>query len=141
MFTKTSANLTIQEAQKILGAFNSINSHPSNSILNKTLIQQALLLLAQFSDYQILGICADTLAQGYLALKTYTAALGYEAALDVDSVAGPVYLKFNSQTGLCRLDSRSGKYHGVLVSYQSSHLGGVNEMYGHLPLDLFVSIS
>ncbi|MDP5017066.1 MAG: DUF1824 family protein, partial [Dolichospermum sp.] len=29
-------------------------------------------------------------------------------------------------------------HRGVLVSCQSYQEGGVNEMYGHLPLDLFV---
>jgi hypothetical protein len=39
---------------------------------------------------------------------------------------------------LCYLDSYAGHHRGVLVSCQSYQEGGVNEMYGHLPLDLFV---
>ena len=51
---------------------------------------------------------------------------------------GPVYIKLNGKNGLCYLDSYSGHHRGVLVSCQSYQEGGINEMYGHLPLDLFV---
>jgi len=136
MSTQYSTNLTVEEAQKILKGFNCIESKPV-AASEKALIREALLLLASFSDYQILGVCADTSAQGLLALKTYSEALGYEAILDLTPVQGSVYIKFNPKTGLCYLDSYSGKHRGVLVSYQSSQQESINEMYGHLPLDLF----
>lgn len=136
MSTQASVNLTVQEARLILGAFNTSSQTPEAP--NNALTRQALLLLAQHSDYQILGVCADTPGQGSLALKTYAAALGYEATPDINSVAGSVYIKFNPRTGLCQLDSRPGKYRGVLVAYQSSQPEGINELYGHLPLDLFM---
>ena len=104
----------------------------------KALIRQALLLLTELSDYQILGICADTAAEGLTALKTYSEALGYQPTLDLASIDGSVYIKFNPKTGLCYLDSYRGTHRGVLVSCQSAYEGGINEMYGHLPLDLFV---
>ncbi|HEY9904636.1 MAG TPA: DUF1824 family protein, partial [Candidatus Sericytochromatia bacterium] len=75
--------------------------------------------------------------QGLLALKTYAKALGYEPNLDLASIDGPVYIKFNPNIGLCYLDSYTGTHRGVLVSYQSSEQGEINDMYGHLPLDLF----
>ncbi len=128
--------LTLEEAQKILGQFNCTNPNPE-WLAGKVVIQAAVLLVARCSDYLILGICADTVAQGSMALKTYAAALGYEATVDTVSIEGPVYIKFNPQTGLCYVDSRFSKYRGVLVSYQSSDPGGINQMYGHLPLDLF----
>ncbi len=136
MSTQKSTNLTIEEAQKVLKNFSCLETNTVTSA-EKALIREALLLITSCSDYQILGICADTTAQGLLALKTYAAALGYEAKLDLTPVAGSVYIKFNPQTGLCYLDSYSGKHRGVLVSCQSSQYDSINEMYGHLPIDLF----
>lgn len=127
--------ITVAQAQKILKDFDCLNE--SITVSEKALIREALLLLVSLSDYQMLGICADTTAQGLLALKSYTEALGYEANLDLAEIEGSVYLKFNSKTGLSYLDSYTGKYRGVLVSCQSSEPGAINEMYGHLPLDLF----
>ena len=137
MSTKKSINLTVQEAQEILKPFNCIEGKTLSSESEKVLVRQALLLLAEHSDYQILGICASTLAQGLSALKTYSEAFGYQAPLELDSVDGPVYIKFNGHSGLFYSDSYTGEYSGVLVSCQSSDQEGINEMYGHLPLDLF----
>jgi hypothetical protein len=138
MSTQNSVNLTVQEAQKLLKPFNCTEGKSINSASEKALIQQALLLLTNLSDYQILGICADTAEQGLFALKTYSEALGYDPTLDLSSVDGPVYIKFNPKSGLCYLDSYTGTHRGVLVSCQSVYDGGINEMYGHLPLDLFL---
>lgn len=136
MFSQNQIKLTVEQAQKILKEFNCVENK-SIAVSEKALVREALLLIASLSDYQILGICADTTAQGLLALKTYSEALGYEADLDLTGVEGSVYIKFNSKTGLCYLDSYTGKHRGVLVSCQSSESGAINEMYGHLPLDLF----
>jgi len=129
--------LTVPTAQNFLGQFNA-HTQPNNPAFSRELLRQAILLLAQFSDYQILGICADTAAQGYMALKTYAAALGYDVTPGTATVDGPVYIKFNPHTGYY-LDSRFSKQRGVLVSYQSAYVGGINETYGHFPLDSFVS--
>lgn len=134
-----STNLTVQDAQALLKPFNCIENKSINSESEKALIQQALLLLAKHSDYQILGICADTIKQGLLALKTYAEVLGYQPPLQLEAIEGSIYLKFNPKSGLCYLDSYTGTHRGVLVSYQSAYEGGMNEMYGHLPLDLFIS--
>jgi hypothetical protein len=138
MSTQNSANLTVQEAQELLKPFNCVEGKSVTSESEKALIRQALLLLTELSDYQILGICADTAAEGLTALKTYSEALGYQPTLDLASIDGSVYIKFNPKTGLCYLDSYTGTHRGVLVSCQSAYEGGINEMYGHLPLDLFV---
>lgn len=130
-------NLTVQEAHKILKAFDCINNNTA-STPNKALIREALLLTTDFSDYEILGICADTAEQGILALKSYADALGYEPNLNIGAIAGPIYIKFNPKTNLCYIDSYQGNHRGVLVSCQSAYDGGVNEMYGHLPIDLFL---
>lgn len=138
MSTQNSTNLTIQDAQKLLKLFNCLEPKSVNSESEKALIREAILLLAKHSDYQILGICADTAEQGLLALKTYSQALGYKPNLDLASVDNSIYIKFNPNTGLCYLESYTGAYRGVLVSYQSSEEGEINEMYGHFPLDLFL---
>jgi|SRR4028118_409450 hypothetical protein len=138
MSTQNSTNLTVQEAQELLKPFNCVEGKSVTSESEKALIRQALLLLTELSDYQILGICADTAAEGLTALKTYSEALGYQPTLDLASIDGSVYIKFNPKTGLCYLDSYTGTHRGVLVSCQSAYEGGINEMYGHLPLDLFV---
>ena len=142
MNTQNPPNLSVQEAQKILKAFSSIDTKSVDSESEKTLIRQALLLLISKSDYQNLGICADSVAQGFLALETYLKALGYKATLDradITSFIGPVYIKFNTQKESYYLDSYIGKYRGVLVSCQSSQDESINGTYGHLPLDLFAS--
>ncbi|NET58890.1 MAG: DUF1824 family protein [Symploca sp. SIO2E6] len=130
-------NLTVQEAQELLKPFNCIENKSIDSESEKALIRQALILLTNHSDYQILGICADTVTQGLSALKTYSEALGYQPNFDLDPIDGSVYIKFNPNSGLCYLDSYTGTHRGVLVSCQSAYEDGINDMYGHLPLDLF----
>ncbi|NEP58166.1 MAG: DUF1824 family protein [Symploca sp. SIO2G7] len=132
-----STHLTIQEAQELLKPFSCIENKSIDSEAEKALIRQAVLLLTEHSDYQILGICADTAAQGLLALKTYSEALGYQPNLDLTPIDGSVYIKFNPNSGLCYLNAYTGEDRGVLVSYQSAYEDGINDMYGHLPLDLF----
>lgn len=137
MSTQNSTNLTVQSAETLLKSFNCLE--PKSVIESgKAQIRQALLLLSEHSDYQIFGICADTTEQGLLALKTYASALGYEPNCNFATVEGAIYLKFNPITKLCYLESYTGSHRGVLVSFQSSEVGDINEMYGHLPLDLFV---
>lgn len=131
-------NLTVKEAHNILKAFDCTKNNTA-STTNKALIREALLLTTDFSDYEILGICADTAEQGMLALKSYADALGYEPNLNIGAIAGPIYIKFNPKTNLCYIDSYQGNHRGVLVSCQSAYDGGINEMYGHLPLDLFLA--
>lgn len=131
-------NLTTTEAKKILNKFNCLDIAPILKPSEKELVRQALILFTKLSDYQILGICADTATEGLLAMRTYSHALGYEVPIDLPVVEGPVYIKLNGKNGLCYLDSYAGHHRGVLVSCQSYEEGGINEMYGHLPLDLFV---
>lgn len=138
MNQQNQTNLTLQDAKKILNKFNCVDVAPPIKSSEKTLICQALNLLTELSDYRILGICADTQAEGMLAMKTYSLALGYQPPNNLPTIEGPVYIKSNGKNGLCYIDSYSGHHRGVLVSFQSYSPGGINEMYGHLPLDLFV---
>ncbi|QSJ20030.1 DUF1824 family protein [Nostoc sp. UHCC 0702] len=138
MSTPNHPNLTTAEAKKILNKFNCLDIAPILKSSEKALTRRALILITSLSDYQILGICADTAEEGILAMKTYSHAFGYEAPSNLPTVEGPVYIKLNGKNGLCYLDSYSGHHRGVLVSCQSYDEGGINELYGHLPLDLFV---
>jgi hypothetical protein len=135
-----STSLTLEAAHACLKQFDCLQHHavtPSEPAV----IRQALQLVANQSDYQLLGICADTFAEGYQALETYAEALGYARTFSLEPIAGPVYIKFNPKSGLCYVDSYIGEHRGVLVSCQSAYDAGINDMYGHLPLDLFVQPS
>ena len=137
MTSSNSTSLDVAEAKKILEPFNCINSAIINSEAEKAKVREAVLLVAENSDYQMLGICAGSPEEGLAALQTYTEALGYQTSLDMTGVEGPIYIKFNPKSGLSYFSSYEGDYRGVLVSCQSSDEDGINEMYGHLPLDLF----
>jgi Domain of unknown function (DUF1824) len=138
MTSQNQRNFTLQDAKKILNKFNCVDIAPAIKSSEKPLIREALLLFTSLSDYQILGICADTAEEGLSAMRTYSLALGYEPPSDLPVIEGPVYIKLNGKNGLCYLDSYAGHHRGVLVSCQSRVQGGINEMYGHLPLDLFL---
>jgi hypothetical protein len=101
--------------------------------------RSALLWAVENSDIQILGICADNSAQGQTALQNYLSAFASQFMPEVPSIEadGPLYIKFNPKTRNCTAEGYSGDYRGVLVSCQSEYEGDVNEMFGHLPLDLF----
>ncbi len=131
------SDLTVEAAQALLKDFNCIAGKLVTSEAEKMLIRQAVLVVGHFSDYQILGICADTATQGIATLASYAKALGYQPNLDLTSVDGAVYIKFNPVTSLCYLNPYSGEHRGVLVSCHSPESGVVNDIYGHLPLDLF----
>ena len=132
---------SLQAAHTLLKAFDCLIPKAIASETERQQVQQALLEVAKHSDYQILGICADTTEQGYQALKSYATALGYEAIGAVEpeakDLAGAIYLKFNPNLGSCYLAPYEGSHRGVLVSCQSAYEAGLNEMYGHLPADLF----
>ena len=98
-----------------------------------------LLWLNEISEYQTLGICADTLADAKAALKGYVAALSQPIQVDMDDREGPVFIKFNTLKNAWYLDDYSGGSRGVLVTYHTSEpeLDEVNGTYGPFPLDLF----
>lgn len=127
--------LDIDSACRLLRQFNCATQQPT--LTDRARLQEALQVVAEASDYQILGICADSLVEGVRALKAYTAALGYAPEADLAAIEGAVYIKFNPRSGLCYANTYSGSHRGVLVSCQSAEETDVNEMFGHLPLDLF----
>ncbi|MGJ3245934.1 MAG: DUF1824 family protein [Elainellaceae cyanobacterium] len=130
------SDLPLDDARQILKRFDCLtNSQVSAS--DKALIRRALRQVIPQSDHQILGICADDLQQGRAALHSYTEALGYSVSGDLTPVDGSVYIKFNPRSGLLYADTYTGEHRGVLVSCQSDDESGLNDMFGHLPLDLF----
>jgi Domain of unknown function (DUF1824) len=128
------SSLTPAEAHQILKQFDCFGSTVPES---SALVGRSLLLMASLSEHQMLGVCADTLAQGIQALANYSKALGYSPDPNLNPVEGAVYIKFNPMAGKCYASPYEGEHRGVLVSCQSSEEDGINEMYGHLPLDLF----
>ncbi len=132
-----SAPVSLTEAHQMLKRFDCLKPGVSLASGEGDRLRTALLTVAQHSDYQILGVCADSITQAEIALKQYAAALGYTVQLSLPKFAGPAYLKFNPKSGLCYADAYPGEHRGVLVSCQSAYADGLNEMYGHLPLNLF----
>jgi Domain of unknown function (DUF1824) len=133
---------SIQAAQQLLRQFMCIDLGASAEGLDLETVRAALQLVAQASEYQIFGICADDAAQGQQALHAYLAALGYAdrpAVADSENApsAGAIYIKYNPKLGRCHSDNYIGEHRGVLVSCQSAYEHEVNETFGHLPLDLF----
>ncbi|NJR67046.1 MAG: DUF1824 family protein [Leptolyngbyaceae cyanobacterium CRU_2_3] len=125
---------SLQEAHEILKQFDCTRK---GTAIEADRLRQALLLVASQSDYQILGICSETFTQGCQALQEYAQALGHTISLDLKPIDSVTYIKFNPKLGSCYVDTYNGEYRGVLVSCQSTSESGINEMYGHLPLNLF----
>ncbi|BAU14204.1 hypothetical protein LEP3755_47490 [Leptolyngbya sp. NIES-3755] len=126
--------MTRSEAETILRQF--ICTERSSEPLNYAAIREAVLIVADLSDYQILGICAETAEEGLKALSSYGSALKYEVP-ETRSIPGTIYIKFNPLTGGSYMKPYTGEHRGVLVSCQSAFDDGVNETFGHLPIDLF----
>ena len=136
------ASASLSAAHQLLKQWDCLHSQPE--AVSYTEVRDALRAVAAHSDNQILGICAGSLAEGQQALLAYAQALGY--SVDVTTLEQPgentteprsVYIKYNPKSGLCYADDYSGAHRGVLVSCQSAYESGINEMFGHLPLDLF----
>ena len=138
MSTPNHQHLTVSEAKNILIMFNCLDIATILKPSEKALVRRALIFVASISDYQILGICADNAEEALMAMRTYSHAFGHEVPANLATPDGPVYIKLNGKNGLCYVDSYAGHHRGVLISCQSYNEGGINEMYGHLPLDLFV---
>lgn len=105
----------------------------------KQAVRSNLLWLNEQSEYQTLGICADTVAEAESALKGYIMALSQPIRVDIPAQEGAVFLKFNTLKNAWYLDGYSGESRGVLVTFHTSEseLEDVNGTYGPFPLDLF----
>ena len=129
----------VAEAQKFLRTYSQEANRDNRDPQIFDRIRDAIEWIKKHSEYQILGICAENYEEGIFALQTYCLALDYETPLDFDLIKGAVYIKFNPKTQLRYISPYVGRERGVLVSCQSPQSDGINELYGHFPLDLFRS--
>ena len=130
----------IQDAENILKQYSCAEFSSIASDFEAEKVREALLLVVRESEYQMLGICANSMTEGLTALEHYLDALGYSVTFELDSLApveGAVYIKFNGRTQSFYVSPYLEKYRGVLVSCQSTEPGSINGTYGHFPLDLF----
>ncbi|GAB4144114.1 MAG: hypothetical protein Fur0046_21480 [Cyanobacteria bacterium J069] len=125
------------QAHGLLKQFDCLIPGAAPSSEQRSQLRKALHIVAQHSDYQMLGVCADSQPEGWAALQQYAIALGYAPQPPAVSLEGPVYLKFNPRSSCCYADTYPGEHRGVLVSCQSADPEDINHLYGHLPLDLF----
>lgn len=130
--------MTRSEAETILRQF--ICNDPTEVTTDYALIREAISQVVELSDYQIFGICAETAKEGIQALSSYADAIGYDVP-EIPEIAGQVYIKFNPTMRRSQIEPYIGKHRGVLLSCQSAYEDGVNETFGHLPLDLFENLS
>ncbi|PSN18077.1 DUF1824 domain-containing protein [filamentous cyanobacterium CCP5] len=129
----------IQAIRKRLVPLSLLKTAPELDSETAIALRQDLSVLNQLSDYQTLGICADSLGEGQTALEKFLGGLGVTVALDLPEREGPVYIKFNTLKGAWYLDDYSGTTRGVLVTFHidDAALSEVNGTYGPFPLNLF----
>ena len=106
-------------------------------------LRAATRALAAASSRVMMGICAPDAASGLAALRAWVADLGLPRGklhgMDVDGVPaeppeGPVFLKYNSDSGDAFLSGYGGEYRGVLFTPELGD--GAFRQYGYLPLEL-----
>lgn len=132
--------MELTQARKLLDQYSCTEQKAVKTEQEKEALQMAIKQIAQESEWENLGICADNTEQAVSALKSYLSALEYEINRinfeQVSAVNTPVYIKFSTKQMGFYQDNYTGEYRGVLVSCQAEDdlIAGV---YGHLPLDLF----
>ena len=104
---------------------------------DRTQILASLNSLRQNSNYQMFGVLASTYEEAIAAIADYAKAFEYDIPDSPEPLDGPIYLKYNPALPLCYCDNYKGEHRGVLVSFQSDYEDGVNDMFGHFPLDLY----
>jgi len=135
-------SLSLEQAHAVLKRFDCVDPdgcQPDVSDLDWATVQLALRSVVAGSDYQMFGVCAESIVVGMAALQSYLQALGLGEAPKPEAIVGPAYVKYNPKSGTCYASAYPGNHRGVLVSCQSETPDGVNQMYGHLPLDLFAN--
>ena len=120
-----------------LKTFDSIQGRVELGPSDKTRVIQALKQVRAESDFQIFGILADTYEDAIAALGDFAKAFEVPVPESPSPAAAPIYLKYNPSTKLCYCDTYKGEHRGVLISFQSDFVDGLNEMFGHFPLDLY----
>ncbi|MEL6879952.1 MAG: DUF1824 family protein, partial [Cyanobacteria bacterium J06607_10] len=132
-------NSTLQTIRKQLIEVSLTHTPAELSDEQRQTVKASLLWLNEHSEYQTLGICADSLSEAEAALKGYVGALSQPIQVDIPARDGAVFLKFNTLKNAWYLDGYSGDSRGVLVTYHTSEaeLDDVNGTYGPFPADLF----
>ena len=123
----------------LLKSYSCLTPKLPQSPAEKETLRSALQWLTQQSEYENLGICADSVEQAWLALDHYLAGLGYPinlSQINQPDVSGVVYLKFNTKKMTCYGDRYEGDYRGVLIACQCEE-DELTGTYGYFPLDLF----
>jgi hypothetical protein len=136
----SSIELTRQQAEAILQDFVCTQGRAIPSTAKQHQVQRAIVKVVQLSDYQTIGICADTAEQALVALEAYLQAFGQTrdpVATSVPTLQSGIYLKFNTQRRSLYWDAYMGPHRGVLVTCQSNQPDETGGTYGHLPLSLF----
>ena len=135
----TENSMTVEQALEILKSYSCLEVKLVESEADKKELQTAIKKIVDLSEYENLGICANSLELAFESLSNYLKALGYENDLNIASLPPQekaVYLKFNTQKNSHYLDSYDGDYRGVLISCQSED-DNISGTYGYFPLDLF----
>jgi Domain of unknown function (DUF1824) len=131
--------MTTPAAEKVL--WNLKDLEPTATAEQRGQMREALQALQASADYLMLGVCAAEQLAGWQAVKSYAQHFGYEITAHLEQelpqIAGAVYLKFNPRSQRLYVDSYTGQYRGVLVSFQSDLADGYSGTHGHFPLDLF----
>lgn len=129
----------ITHARQRLSQFSRLTVPPRLSATEADQVRADIRNFNEWSDYQTLGICAVTLAEGQQALESFLVALGVTANLDIPPREGSIYLKFNTLKGAWYLDDYSGQSRGVLITFHTSEpeLAELAGTYGPFPFDLF----
>ena len=129
--------MNLAETIQFLNQYDCLKDKTALGASEKSQIIEALKQVQVKSDYQLFGILADNYEQAIAALKDYATAFGHPVPTSPEKLDGPIYLKYNPGTKLCYCDTYKGEHRGVLVSFQSDFEDGVNEMFGHFPVDLY----
>jgi hypothetical protein len=130
---------TISAAEKVLGDLR--DRQEISDPAERDQLVAALALLQAATDYQMFGVCAESQAGGLQGLQGYARHFGAEIPerlmAELPALNGSVYLKFNPRSQRLYVDTYTGTYRGVLISFQSDLTDGYNGTHGHFPLDLF----
>jgi Domain of unknown function (DUF1824) len=130
-------SMTTVQAQAILAPFNCLDTKQIETLEEQVAVRQAVLQLASVTDTHMFGILAGDWEGAIAVLNSYAAAFGYEPPAVAKPCEDAVYVKFNPRSGLCYASPYPEQHRGVLIAFQSDFEDGINEMCGHLPLDLF----
>ncbi len=111
--------------------------NPATASATYAEIRAALLILLPSIEHIMLGICASNWAEGILALKEYSQAFDLPILVPVSELTGVIYIKYNPKIPICYASAYEGTERGVLIAAQSEDPSKLNDMFGHLPLNLF----